>query len=134
MSKFILRSNKLLSCVFFLFFFVFRLSKRGTLVVETLSNYPSIESIISLLGYLTGVAQLLLQVIYSTSHFAHYTFIVCLSLGHKSLMKEHNAIQGVVRQNSQMLLFIVVIFVCFVIVLYLYLSCYQTFCCLYCRH
>lgn len=39
-----------------------RLTEQGSLKMETISNYPSIESIICLLGYLNGAAQLLLQV------------------------------------------------------------------------
>lgn len=40
-----------------------KLTEQGSLKMETISNYPSIESIICLLGYLNGAAQLLLQVL-----------------------------------------------------------------------
>jgi len=47
-----------------------KLTEQGSLKMETISNYPSIESIICLLGYLNGAAQLLLQVF-------HFYFVCC---------------------------------------------------------
>ncbi|XP_074630213.1 nucleolus and neural progenitor protein-like isoform X4 [Acropora palmata] len=48
-----------------------KLTEQGSLKMETISNYPSIESIICLLGYLNGAAQLLLQVLSTCKETFH---------------------------------------------------------------